>query len=249
MRRWIAMGVLAAILGTVFVMLGQWQLRRLDERRESNAVVAEHRALPVSPYHEVMTGTVDEEDQWLRVSATGSYGHAQFQVRYRSLDGAYGSYAVAVLTTDRGDRLLINRGFLPRRPGHPDGVLPAPPEGQVTVTGFVRRNDRGDQGAMTPHENQIRLINSAALGAALGTELVDGYLQLIESTPPETDELRTLPVPAPDEGPHLSYALQWFAFTVIGVVGFGVLIRAELRDRAADRERRVRGSVERPPLP
>ena len=32
------MGVFAAILATVFVMLGQWQLRRLDERRETNAM-------------------------------------------------------------------------------------------------------------------------------------------------------------------------------------------------------------------
>ena len=169
-KRWIAMGVFAAVLATVFVMLGQWQLRRLDERRENNAVVEAHRALPVVSYDEVMTGAIDDADQWYRVTATGTYTGEQFQVRYRSLDGAYGSEAVAVLDTTQGESLLINRGFLVRQPGYPDGALPAPPEGEVTVTGFVRRNDRGDEGAMTPHENQIRLISSEALGTALGRD-------------------------------------------------------------------------------
>lgn len=230
-KRWIAMGVFAAVLATVFVMLGEWQLRRLDERRQSNAVVEAHRDLPVAPYQEVMTGTIGDDDQWFRVTATGTYTADQFQVRYRSLDGAYGSEAVAVLETTQGDFLLVNRGFLVRQPGYPDGVLPAPPSGEVTVTGYVRRNDRGDEGAMTPHENQVRLISSDALGAALGKDLVNGYVALLESTPAETDELRPLAAPALDEGPHLSYALQWFAFTVIGVVGMVVLVRADLRDR------------------
>jgi cytochrome oxidase assembly protein ShyY1 len=243
-KRWIAMGVFAAILATVFVMLGQWQLRRLDERRETNATVEAHRDLPVAPYGDVMTGPVDDDDQWFRVSATGTYTGDQFQVRYRSLDGAYGSEAVAVLETTEGDLLLVNRGFLVRQPGYPDGALPAPPPGEVTVTGFVRRNDRGDEAAMTPHENQIRLISSDALGAALGEELVNGYIALLESTPAETDVLRPLAAPALDEGPHLSYALQWFAFTLIGVVGMVVLVRADLRDRRKERDASAREPVE-----
>ena len=243
-KRWIAMGLFAAVLATVFVMLGQWQLRRLDERRENNAVVEAHRALPVVSYDEVMTGTIDDADQWYRVTATGTYTGEQFQVRYRSLDGAYGSEAVAVLDTTQGESLLINRGFLVRQPGYPDGGLPAPPEGDVT--GFVRRNDRGDEGAMTPHENQIRLISSEALGTALGRDLVNGYVALLESTPSETDVLRPLGEPDLDEGPHLSYALQWFAFTLIGVVGMVVLVRADLRDRREARGQSLPGVAPEP---
>jgi len=33
------------------------------------------------------------------------------------------------------------------------------------------------------------------------------------------------------EGPHLSYAIQWFCFTAIAVAGMVVLIRGDLRDR------------------
>lgn len=230
-KRWIAMGVLAAILAFTFIQLGEWQLRRLDERRERNATVLAHEALPVQDYSAVMTKEIGEDDQWFRVTATGTYTGDQFQVRYRSLDGAYGSEVVAVMKTDRGDLLLVNRGFLTRQPGHPDGEMPATLDGTVTVTGYVRRNDRGDENAMTPHENQVRLTNSDALGKAMGVTLVNGYVSVIESQPAESDLLIPLPTPDMSEGPHLSYALQWFAFTAIGIIGMGVLIRADLRDR------------------
>lgn len=244
MKRWIAMGLLVAVLVVVFIQLGEWQLRRLDERRDSNAAVKAHESLPTRDYSEVMTRTITDQDQWYRVTATGTYTGEQFQVRYRSLDGAYGSEAVAVLRTDKGDNLLVNRGFLTREPGHPDGELPPTVSGTVTVTGYVRRNDRGDENAMTPHGNQIRLLNSDAIAASLGEEVVNGYVSLIESAPADTTALKQLPAPdLLDEGPHLSYAMQWFAFTVIAVIGLGVLIRADIRDRRRARAKAAEAEV------
>ena len=41
-----------------------------------------------------------------------------------------------------------------------------------------------------------------------------------------------IPVDPPvfdDEGPHLAYAIQWFSFLVIGLVGFGFLMRRSIR--------------------
>lgn len=230
-RRWIAMGVLGAILAVTFVQLGQWQLRRLEERRERNATVVAHEAEGVQPYADVMNKAIQEEDQWYRVTATGTYLPDQFQVRYRSNNDALGSEVLAVMETDQGDTLLVDRGFMVRQPGQPDGELPATASGTVTVTGYVRRNERGDENAMTPHESSIRLINSDVLSRALGTELVNGYITVIESDPAEAEVLVPVAPPTLDEGPHLSYALQWFAFTVIGVIGIGVLVRADLRDR------------------
>jgi len=40
-----------------------------------------------------------------------------------------------------------------------------------------------------------------------------------------------IPVDPPtfdDEGPHLAYAVQWFSFLAIGLVGYGFLIRKSL---------------------
>jgi surfeit locus 1 family protein len=41
-------------------------------------------------------------------------------------------------------------------------------------------------------------------------------------------------LPELDEGPHRSYAFQWFSFAVIAVVGAGIVIRSDRRDRAAE---------------
>ena len=46
------------------------------------------------------------------------------------------------------------------------------------------------------------------------------------------------PVPPPplSKGPHLSYAVQWFIFSVIALVGYPVILRRQAygRDRSAD---------------
>ena len=122
--RWVAMGLLVVVLVVTFVNLGRWQLDRLEQRRDRNSAVVAHEHEPVRPYAEVMTGVVEDDDQWYRVTATGTYEPEQFQVRYRSLDGAYGSEIVGVLRTDDGNLLLVNRGFLPREAGYPDGEMP-----------------------------------------------------------------------------------------------------------------------------
>ncbi|HJE50441.1 MAG TPA: SURF1 family protein, partial [Tessaracoccus flavescens] len=202
--RYVAMAICAALLIVVFIQLGQWQLRRLDERRERNATIVAHEAEPTQPYSAVMTKTIDDEDQWYRVTATGTYEPEGFQVRYRSLDGAYGSEIAGILKTTEGDYLLVNRGFLQRQPGHPDGDIPPTVSGEVTVTGYVRRNERGDETQMVPHEGgQLRLLNSDALSTATGKQLVNGFVALEESTPAETNLLTPIPPPELDEGPHL----------------------------------------------
>jgi surfeit locus 1 family protein len=63
--------------------------------------------------------------------------------------------------------------------------------------------------------------------------LLPVYLQLSEQDPPQVEGL---PAPAPlpelSEGPHLGYALQWFAFATIALVGYVVLLRRGRRPAA-----------------
>ena len=258
--RYVAIALLGVVLAVTFVQLGRWQLDRLEQRRDRNATVLAHETEAVRPYQELMTGEIQDDDQWYRVSATGEYlPEHQFQVRYRSLDGALGSEILSILATDQGEHLLVNRGFIPRKGAAPTTELPSLPQGTVTLTGFVQRNQRGDEVAMTPHEGQLRLINSEALGKATGLTLVNGYVSVLESTPADAAELTPLGRPSLDEGNHFSYALQWFAFTIIGIIGLVVLIRGDIRDRkkakkkattlvepAASRGTRERRRVETP---
>ena len=44
------------------------------------------------------------------------------------------------------------------------------------------------------------------------------------------------PKPSTDEGTHLSYSLQWFAFGVLMFIGFGYAARQQARNAAIDAE-------------
>lgn len=229
--RWALLAVFLIALALVFIRLGEWQLDRLDQRREANQVMEQQRLEPVVDYRAVMGGEIADDAQWQRVIATGTYEPDQYQVRYRNLDGTPGIEVIAVLETLHGDRILINRGFIPRDAGQPEpDMLPAVPTGEVEVTGYLRRSERGAENAITPNERRMRLINAPAIAADRGQDILDGYVSLIESTPDNGADLTPLTLPPVEEGNHFSYALQWFAFSVIAVGGIAVLVRADIKD-------------------
>ena len=243
--RWVALFVLVAVLGAVFVRLGEWQLHRLDQRRDRNAHVVANQAKPVRPWAEVMGGTIAEQDQWQRVSVTGTYlPEHQLEVRYRKVGDQQGSEWVLPMRTQDGRLVLVNRGFI-AKDGGVVSQPPAPASGTVTVTGFVRRSEQGKTTATVPVQGSVRLINSPTIATTLGLDLPDGYIQQISSQPAEAAALTPVGTPELGEGPHLSYAVQWFLFTLIAVAGCFFLIRADLRDRRKRRARVAQINAER----
>lgn len=234
--RWLALLAFVAVLGTVFVMLGRWQLARLAERKQSNAVVAAHEKAAPIPFEQAFRSAVGDGDQWVRVTATGTYDpQHELVVRYRHRNGAQGFEVVTPLRA-QGRTVLVDRGFQQASPGETPRAKPAP-TGTVTVVGYVRRSERGDDTATVPVDGAVRLISSEKIGATLPYPVVDGYLSLISSDPPQDAALLPLEPPALDEGPHFSYALQWFTFCGIAVLGLVVFVRGDLRERRQARAR------------
>lgn len=231
--RWLALGVFVVALAIAFVNLGFWQLARLDQRRAMNdSVIAHENSTPVS-FASVFDHTIVEADQWQRVSVQGTFdADHQFLVRYRSNGEQSGYEVVTPLRTTTGQWVLIDRGFgvKPNDADYP-ATLPAPPAGQVSITGYVRRDEQGGQDAMTPVQpsNTIRLINSQALAAVLPYPLVNGFISAIETTPAQEGDLNPVQPPALSEGNHFSYALQWFTFAGMAGIGLVVLIRSDVR--------------------
>jgi cytochrome oxidase assembly protein ShyY1 len=231
--RWLALAVFVVALAVAFVNLGRWQLDRLDQRRERNNSVVVHENSPVADFTTVYNRTLTEADQWQRVAVTGSFdaGH-QFLVRYRTNGPASGYEVVTPLRTTTGAWVLVDRGFgiKPNDQDYPT-TLPDPPAGQVSLVGYVRRDEQGSPEATTPVQpgNTIRLVNSTALSASLPYPVVNGFLSLIEMTPAQTGGLIPVTPPELTEGNHLSYAIQWFTFAGMAGLGLVLLIRSDLR--------------------
>ena len=62
--------------------------------------------------------------------------------------------------------------------------------------------------------------------------MLPAVLQRAASSPADADVLVPVPQPELDAGPHRSYAVQWFIFATIGLVGYPLILRRVARDRS-----------------
>jgi cytochrome oxidase assembly protein ShyY1 len=230
--RWTLLVVFVVVLGIVFVNLGQWQLDRLAQRRDRNSATVANEAKPVQPFEAVFTHPIGDADQWQQVEARGTFdAEHQFVVRYRSNGDDRGYEVVTPLRTASGV-VLVDRGFVATdRSGQIPATAPAPPSGEVRLVGHVRRNEQGRRAAVTPVDGQVRLINSDAIGTALGEPVRNGYIGLITVTPAQSGGLVPIELPEINEGPHFWYAVQWFGFAALAAAGIVVFVRGDMKAR------------------
>jgi surfeit locus 1 family protein len=233
-RRWVGLLVIALVVAATCIRLGIWQLDRLSQRRAFNAQVERGLAAEAVPL-DTLTGQAD--DVYRRVVATGTYDLDHEVLWYgRALDGSPGSEVLTPLVgAGGGSAVLIDRGWVPATLDTPPVAEAAPPGGEVTVTGFLVPAegadviDRNASGRILT----IRHADPAALQGAVPYELFPLALQLQAQTPAQqTDLPAVVPPPELTEGPHRSYAVQWFTFATIALVGYVVLVRREVRERA-----------------
>ncbi len=74
---------------------------------------------------------------------------------------------------------------------------------------------------------QLILIDQALGGGARGTGYGDANPSPFGTAVVDSTRPVRIPLPALDEGPHKSYAAQWFAFAAIALIGTGVVMRSE----------------------
>ena len=241
-RRWILFALVVVVLAYATWWLGGWQFRRLDDRKAENAVVRtnEHRA--IAPVDEVLStdGHPSDQDEWRVVTATGAYDTGQtVVVRYRTRDGVQGVDVVVPLVTADGTALLVDRGWLETNPSGVDrGDIPDPPDGEVTVTGYVRANGTGDSTRVS--DLSARAISSDEIGPAIGHPVYGGFVELRSEDPEPKTSLEPVELPELNNGPHFFYGLQWWFFGLLAVFGFFYLAydeRKKLRSPPAVRER------------
>lgn len=235
--------VVAAVV--TMVNLGFWQLRRLDERREFNATVEARYDEPPVPLDSLLPagGPPAREPadlEWLPVSATGTYlPDETFFVVNRSQSGRAGRNVVVPMELDDGRTLVVNRGFVPL-----DADVPAVPStGSVEIVGRLRPSQERGLGQLSdPAEGELveaQRIDLPRLEPQLPGDVVPMYVDLAVSDPPEAGPFPE-PVAAPEltERNHLSYAVQWFIFSIAVAVGWVLAVR-----RSVERRRREAGEA------
>lgn len=242
--KWIVSHVLIGALIVTMVVLGFWQLDRLSERRELNDQVENRLGQPLVDIGELASAgdgyEVGEDVRFRLATATGAYQlDDEVLVLNRSFDGAPGYWVLTPLLLDDGTALVVNRGWIPFRlePGTPRPEA-APPTGDVTVGGMVRRTvePEGIQSA-DPEGVVLDALARPDLERyqqQLDYPILPVYLQLELQDPAAAELPATLPRPELDEGPHLSYSVQWFIFATIGIIGYPLTLRRIAQSEGKD---------------
>ncbi|UZX03403.1 SURF1 family protein [Arthrobacter sp. CDRTa11] len=246
--KWLGYLLLAALFAAACVFLGRWQMdRRAETLAEINRVVSNYSAAPI-PFADARDDfiSLDPEKEWTQVELKGRYDVAgQRIVRNRPLNGQPGYEVVVPFRLDSGETVVIDRGWLPignNNPGSPDSV-PEPPSGEVTAV--VRLKPGEPQLQRGAPAGQLASIDLPTYSAELGYPLLTGaYGQLASESPPVADMPFPFPMPSTEEGTHLSYSLQWFAFGVLMFVGFGYAARQQARNAAIDAEEEAEDGID-----
>jgi surfeit locus 1 family protein len=206
-RRDVVAVVSAVLVAAVCVRLGIWQLDRLHQRRARNAALAARLALPLLT---VTSSTPADSARERRVQARGVYDFT-YELTWtgRSFEGTPGVALITLLRLADGSAVLVDRGWVPSPDAFHVDHAPYREPDTATVTGIALLLPRGR-----------------------GDVIVDGprpdflpFVIQLETPDPAAGLPRRWPLPAFDNGPHLSYAIQWFSFALIALVGTAVLIR------------------------
>lgn len=240
--RWVIGHVVVAIAVAVCVALGFWQLGRRADRHVENERVRSRISQPVPLPAEGFTAGSTQALRYRGVSAAGRFDPAhEFLVRYRTREGLPGYGVVTPLVTPDG-AVLVERGWVPLEMGERWPVRSAaPPAGEVTVHGWLAAPHRSRVKPTAPSPASGRPGLVADVAAPQLRPLLP-YDRLYELTLVAAGDDDRFPAPLglPDlsDGPHLSYAFQWFSFAAIALIGWTALVRKGTgRGRAQPDER------------
>ncbi len=247
--RWIVLTIVVLSLVVLMINLGFWQLRRLHERQHTNAAITSAQASVEGPLASVLPPATALDAtaayEWRAVTATGTYDVArQVLVRNRSQDSLPGFHVVTPLDLGDGHALLVNRGFLPLAQ---ENAPPLPASGTVTVVGRLRPTQtRGALGPRDPTEGTLAAVarvDIARIQQQTPQQLEPMYIELTGQEPAVSGGVPTaIPLPELDDGPHLAYAVQWFLFSALAVLGLMALARKTARTPGGERSRDQRRS-------
>ena len=144
----------------------------------------------------VERGTTPDSARNRRLIARGVYDFGGELISPgKSFDGTPGVALLTPLRLADGSTVLVDRGW-----------VPSPDARHVDQTLYRETDTATVEGIGTDGHDGTFILRQTGIAAPRGLP-------------------RRWPAPALDNGPHLGYAIQWFSFAVIIVVGTGALLR------------------------
>jgi surfeit locus 1 family protein len=237
--KWILFHLLIVVLVFTMVNLGIWQYHRYQGRTAFNDEVRSRFDLAAQPFEQLVSDTTDPDDvEWFQATLTGTYlPDEQLILINRGQFGQAGSDVVTPIELADGTLVLIDRGFLVE-----GSTVPEPPTGEITVTGTIRASERRNLGGLTDPPGDLteaQRLDIERLAPQMPGPVAPVFVTLVESDPAQGGGLQPLPAPELSNGPHLSYMVQWFIFSLCAIVGWVLAMRRSAKKRLSEAAERT----------
>ena len=217
-RRSIVFCSLAVVAAILFVRLGLWQLARLHEKVRRNAAIAAQQSQSPVQFASLPRDTAAA--QYRRATATGVFDYSnELVLSSRTHQGSPGVELVTPLRLAGSDTaVLVDRGWVYSPDGASVDRSRWRERDSATVAAYVQQYapDAGSTAAARD-PRVVRRLSRREVSSRIPYPLAPYYLVQTGDTASSHPVRREMPVL--DDGPHRSYAIQWFFFAAIALVG------------------------------
>lgn len=230
-RRILLFCALAIVAATLFLRLGFWQVARLKERQAWNANFTRQQTTRPVDFRRLPPDTAAAHYRGVQITGRFDYGH-ELILSPRTRRGSPGVELLTPVRLDGTDTVvLVNRGWV----YSPDAATVDQArwrEGDsANLLAYVQLYAADTAMVKAANPRVIRRVTRAELAARLPYPVAPYFLIAVGDTADLLHPARR-DLPALDEGPHRDYAIQWFIFAAIAVVGAGIVAWRD-RTRAA----------------
>lgn len=230
--RWAGYLALVIAFAVACCALGTWQLNRRAEALTEVARIDANYDAEAIPVSEALPdpAAFDADERWQVVALSGAYlADEEIVVRNRPFEGSSGFQVITPFRLDDGRVFMIDRGWIAQdSAGRPSGH-PPPPAGHLELEARLKAGEERIPGR-TSTGIEFATIDLAELAERVGEPSYTGaYGVLVQSAADAEEPPLAAARPIRDEGPHLSYALQWFVFALLGFIGLGWAANQERR--------------------
>lgn len=236
-RRWILTTLIVLVGTAVCARLGVWQLDRLAGRRVFNAHILSMRALPALN----LNSNINEDlvaQQYRRAFVDGTYDFAnQFAIRNQVHNNEFGYHLLTPLRLPDGRAVLVDRGWVPAEGNDtPSSWSRYDVAGPLQARGVLRlgtsESTFGGQSdpTLSPHQSRLdfwTFINFERIAVQTPYALLSVYLQLDPGPSDDAPPIPFQPEIEISEGPHMGYAIQWFSFAAMMLLGYPFYLRKQ----------------------
>jgi len=240
--RWGVYLLIAVAFAIACVFLSNWQFDRNESRAAEIALVEKNYDADPVPLDALIgpDGALDAGDEWHPVVLRGEYlVDEQLLVRNRPHGGTSAFEILVPFRNEDGRVVIVDRGWVPPGEGALPDAVPAAPSGTVEVTIRLKTGEALPSSGRSAPDGQVPTIHLPTVAAGIDADvIVSAYGQLVSEDPAPQHAPGAFDSPTEDPGPHLSYAIQWILFGVMGFIFIFYMIRTEVQKHREEAEGR-----------